>query len=110
MLARGTLNQYTHVRMARPPRLERGTLCLEGRCSIQLSYGRSRLVKLIYLRWNVSGTLFYPAAPLLIIEPVFSRQLTVKAEGISGYRFARSSRRNRAVKSHRIQRRVGVGK
>ena len=27
-------------RMARPPRLERGTLCLEGRCSIQLSYGR----------------------------------------------------------------------
>src|SRR5882762_5894100 len=28
-------------KMARPPRLERGTLCLEGRCSIQLSYGRS---------------------------------------------------------------------
>ena len=28
--------------MARPPRLERGTLCLEGRCSIQLSYGRKR--------------------------------------------------------------------
>src|SRR4051812_38120981 len=27
--------------MARPPRLERGTLCLEGRCSIQLSYGRN---------------------------------------------------------------------
>src|SRR5258708_34243692 len=27
--------------MARPPRLERGTLCLEGRCSIQLSYGRT---------------------------------------------------------------------
>ena len=26
--------------VARPPRLERGTLCLEGRCSIQLSYGR----------------------------------------------------------------------
>src|SRR6266568_32788 len=26
--------------LARPPRLERGTLCLEGRCSIQLSYGR----------------------------------------------------------------------
>jgi hypothetical protein len=26
--------------MARPPRIERGTLCLEGRCSIQLSYGR----------------------------------------------------------------------
>src|SRR5262249_43976012 len=26
--------------LARPPRLERRTLCLEGRCSIQLSYGR----------------------------------------------------------------------
>ena len=26
--------------MARPPGLEPGTLCLEGRCSIQLSYGR----------------------------------------------------------------------
>jgi hypothetical protein len=26
--------------MARPPRFELGTLCLEGRCSIQLSYGR----------------------------------------------------------------------
>src|ERR1700730_12481511 len=30
--------------MARPPRLERGTLCLEGRCSIQLSYGRMTLI------------------------------------------------------------------
>jgi hypothetical protein len=28
-------------RLARPPRFERGTLCLEGRCSIQLSYGRA---------------------------------------------------------------------
>jgi hypothetical protein len=27
-------------RMARPARFERATLCLEGRCSIQLSYGR----------------------------------------------------------------------
>jgi hypothetical protein len=27
--------------MARPARLERATLCLEGRCSIQLSYGRA---------------------------------------------------------------------
>ena len=33
----------THsLTVARPPRLERGTLCLEGRCSIQLSYGRCR--------------------------------------------------------------------
>gem|GEM_PF-2050171 len=27
--------------MVRPARLERATLCLEGRCSIQLSYGRN---------------------------------------------------------------------
>ena len=35
-------------KMARPPRLERGTLCLEGRCSIQLSYGRT--LKIRHLR------------------------------------------------------------
>ena len=28
--------------MARPERFELPTLCLEGRCSIQLSYGRIR--------------------------------------------------------------------
>ena len=28
--------------MARPARVERATLCLEGRCSIHLSYGRNR--------------------------------------------------------------------
>jgi hypothetical protein len=28
-------------RLVRPPRLERGTPGLEGRCSIQLSYGRT---------------------------------------------------------------------
>jgi hypothetical protein len=27
-------------KVARPARFERATLCLEGRCSIQLSYGR----------------------------------------------------------------------
>ena len=27
--------------VARPARFERATLCLEGRCSIQLSYGRA---------------------------------------------------------------------
>ena len=31
---------WTLQKLARPPRLERGTLGLEGRCSIQLSYGR----------------------------------------------------------------------
>ena len=29
------------IRMVRPARLELTTLCLEGRCSIQLSYGRT---------------------------------------------------------------------
>jgi hypothetical protein len=31
------------IKMARPARLELATLCLEGRRSIQLSYGRSPL-------------------------------------------------------------------
>jgi hypothetical protein len=35
-------------KMARPARFERATTCLEGRCSIQLSYGRS--LKFRYLR------------------------------------------------------------
>ena len=33
-------------KVARPPRLERGTPGLEGRCSIQLSYGRVDLMLL----------------------------------------------------------------
>ena len=36
------INARDHRKMARPPRFERGTTCLEGRCSIQLSYGRRR--------------------------------------------------------------------
>ena len=41
--------------VVRPPRLERGTLCLEGRCSIQLSYGRNgrRLAARRYRRKSV---------------------------------------------------------
>ena len=31
--------------LVRPPRFERGTPCLEGRCSIQLSYGRNLVPK-----------------------------------------------------------------
>ena len=31
------------LKMARPERFELPTLCFEGRCSIQLSYGRIRL-------------------------------------------------------------------
>ena len=34
-------NVRTGVELVRPPRLERGTPGLEGRCSIQLSYGRT---------------------------------------------------------------------
>jgi|SRR5450631_1524041 hypothetical protein len=30
-------------KVARPARFERTTACLEGRCSIQLSYGRNRI-------------------------------------------------------------------
>jgi hypothetical protein len=32
--------------MVRPARVERATLCLEGRCSIHLSYGRNRFTLL----------------------------------------------------------------
>jgi hypothetical protein len=31
------------MEMVRPARFERTTACLEGRCSIQLSYGRNRV-------------------------------------------------------------------
>ena len=40
--ARGECQTEVLRRLARPPRLERGTPGLEGRCSIRLSYGRSR--------------------------------------------------------------------
>ena len=48
--------------MARPGRLELPTLCLEGRCSIQLSYGRTTLI-LGYL--CLARTLFCVTDPLL---------------------------------------------
>ncbi len=33
-------SHFEKIKVARPARLELATLCLEGRCSIQLSYGR----------------------------------------------------------------------
>ena len=39
--------------MARPVGLEPTTLCLEGRCSIQLSYGRNRFI-LSHLQTNIN--------------------------------------------------------
>jgi hypothetical protein len=32
------------ILLATPPRLERGTYCLEGSCSIQLSYGATEVI------------------------------------------------------------------
>jgi hypothetical protein len=51
-------------KVARPARLERATLCLEGRRSIQLSYGRNLDYWLILLRLQVD---FEPQ--LLAVEP-----------------------------------------
>jgi hypothetical protein len=35
-------------RVVRPERLELPTLCSEGRCSIQLSYGRKSKISMLY--------------------------------------------------------------
>ena len=45
-LALYQLNYGHHIKkpLARPARLERATLALEGRCSIQLSYGRNAVL------------------------------------------------------------------
>ena len=48
--------------MARPARLELATLCLEGRRSIQLSYGR---VYVDSKRFPVSTTILYPFSVVL---------------------------------------------
>ena len=48
------------AKMARPPRLERGTLCLEGRCSIRLSYGRCSGWVTINARNAAPGKLIVP--------------------------------------------------
>ena len=45
----------------RPARFERATLCLEGRCSIQLSYGRIYFYSIV----NSNGSVRKPARPRL---------------------------------------------
>src|SRR5437868_4011083 len=47
--------------LVRPPRFELGTPGLEGRCSIQLSYGRVSQVYRVCLELSASGT---PLSPL----------------------------------------------
>ena len=44
-------------KMARPARFELATLCLEGRCSIQLSYGRMPSLILKHLRTETDSNL-----------------------------------------------------
>ena len=46
---------HVQRKVARPPRLERGTLCLEGRCSIQLSYGRTVTNYAVFFGGRKSG-------------------------------------------------------
>jgi hypothetical protein len=52
--------------MARPEGFEPPTLCFEGRCSIQLSYGRAANV--FYRFQRVSGGTFVRGYPLLAVE------------------------------------------
>src|SRR6267142_4557406 len=74
VLIEAMLIPHFRLEMARPPRLERGTLCLEGRCSIQLSYGRTLHTppEMYFARIRIGGKLNHPE--LVRREPsVFSR-------------------------------------
>ncbi len=62
--------------MARPPRLERGTLCLEGRCSIQLSYGRTGLpITQYFARFRVKGKLVWTGGGPAVGSRFFIRRI-----------------------------------
>src|SRR5208337_1317483 len=51
----------TGHKLARPARVERATLCLEGRCSIHLSYGRRQR--------DISGSAACAQARLVVKNP-----------------------------------------
>jgi hypothetical protein len=75
--------------LARSPRLERGTLCLEGRCSIQLSYERN------HFAFNEPAYRTFPderkgqcnrAADLVAGTVLQDRVLRLENGGSSGFR------------------------
>ena len=58
--------------MVRPARFERATTCLEGRCSIQLSYGRNLKPTASECGFDLSQ-LYSEMAPWFNEEPAASR-------------------------------------
>ena len=60
--------------MARPERFELPTLCFEGRCSIQLSYGRTRMRLILrHFRFRLHILSSYRVRP--VPSPGFSPDL-----------------------------------
>jgi hypothetical protein len=78
--------------MARPARLERATLCLEGRCSIQLSYGR--VPALLDASLPAFGTIHHPC--FFCRCKFYEQRNSRRSESIggleSGHTFARDRR------------------
>ena len=75
-------------KVARPPRLEPPTLCLEGRCSIQLSYGIERSAK---VDRSQGGERHFPVA-----ESAIFRSFAPERSGrsVARYRACFGSRRS----------------
>ena len=75
--------------MARPPRLERGTPGLEGRCSIRLSYGRTPAATRPLYDGSAAGTPRAPAPHFLngsstrITFPSMSFALTMMSAALA---------------------------